>query len=158
MPLFLRWLKFSRLPPIPPPKPRAMQRMAFVGRKGIAMSEQINFNPIRPSVVQPVLPGAHAAAVAKPAQPTPEAVHALEDKVMARFDDAMERNLGLAVERLNENMRRSGRGVDKVADRMVITVKDTQSGEVIRQIPDEALLRVAHNIEEIRGLIYNNVS
>jgi flagellar protein FlaG len=126
------------------------------------MSEQINFNPIRPSVVQPVLPAAHAAAVAKPAQPAPEAVQALEDKVIARFDDTMERNLGLAVERLNENMRRSGRGlnfsVDKVADRMVITVKDTQSGEVIRQIPDEALLRVAHNIEEIRGLIYNNVS
>jgi flagellar protein FlaG len=45
-----------------------------------------------------------------------------------------------------------------VADRTVITVKDTHSGEVVRQIPDEALLRVAHNIEEIKGLLYNDVS
>jgi flagellar protein FlaG len=45
--------------------------------------------------------------------------------------------------------------MDEVADRMVITVRKTETGEVIRQIPDEALLRVAHNIEELKGLLHN---
>lgn len=124
------------------------------------MSEQINFNQIKTSAAQP----AHGAVqlAPKPAPTVQQAAQVIEDKLMTRFDEHMERNLGLAVERLNESMRKSSRGlnfsIDKVADRMVITVKDVQSGEVIRQIPDEALLRVAHNIEEIRGLIYNEVS
>jgi flagellar protein FlaG len=38
---------------------------------------------------------------------------------------------------------------------VVITVKNSSTGEVIRQIPDEALLRVAHNIDDIKGLLHN---
>jgi flagellar protein FlaG len=124
------------------------------------MSEQINFNSGRPPAVVPQTAAPEAVAAPKVAQP--QAVQALEDKANARFDKRMELNVSEAVERLNEQMRRSARGlnfsIDKVADRTVITVKDTHSGEVVRQIPDEALLRVAHNIEEIKGLLYNDVS
>ena len=56
-------------------------------------------------------------------------------------------------------MQKNGRAlnfsVDKVAQRTVITVKNSDSGEVVRQIPDEALLRVAHTIEELKGLLYH---
>lgn len=126
------------------------------------MSEQINFNPVRPPAVLPSAAAPEPVAVPKAAQASAQAVQALDDKANARFDQRMELNVSEAVERLNEQMRRSARGlnfsVDKVADRTVITVKDTHSGEVVRQIPDEALLRVAHNIEEIKGLLYNDVS
>jgi flagellar protein FlaG len=124
------------------------------------MSEQINFNSGRPPAVLP--PTAAPEAVAAPKVAQPQAVQALEDKANVRFDKRMALNVSEAVERLNEQMRRSARGlnfsIDKVADRTVITVKDTHSGEVVRQIPDEALLRVAHNIEEIKGLLYNDVT
>jgi len=53
-------------------------------------------------------------------------------------------------------MRQNGRaleiGVDKTLDRPVYTVKNSQTGEVVRQIPDETLLRVAHHLEEVKGL------
>jgi flagellar protein FlaG len=126
------------------------------------MSEQINFNPVRPPAVLTPAAAPEPVAATKAGQASAQAVQALGDKAKARFDKRMELNVSEAVERLNEQMRRSARGlnfsIDKVADRTVITVKDTHSGEVVRQIPDEALLRVAHNIEEIKGLLYNDVS
>jgi flagellar protein FlaG len=126
------------------------------------MSEQINLNSVRPPTALPPAAASEAVAAPKAAQPSAQAVQAVEEKANARFDERMELNVSEAVERLNEQMRRSARGlnfsIDKVADRTVITVKDTHSGEVVRQIPDEALLRVAHNIEEIKGLLYNDVS
>ncbi len=64
--------------------------------------------------------------------------------------------LAEAVDRLNEQMRQNGRaleiGVDKALDRPIYTVKNSQTGEVVRQIPDETLLRVAHHLEEVKGL------
>jgi flagellar protein FlaG len=126
------------------------------------MSEQINFNSVRPPTALPPAAAPEAVAAPKAVQSSAQAVQAVEEKADTRFDRRMELNVSEAVERLNEQMRRSARGlnfsVDKVADRTVITVKDTHSGEVVRQIPDEALLRVAHNIEEIKGLLYNDVS
>jgi flagellar protein FlaG len=126
------------------------------------MSEQINFNSGRPPAVLQPTAAPEAVAAPKAVQSSAQAVQVVDDKANARFDKRMELNVSEAVERLNEQMRRSARGlnfsIDKVADRTVITVKDTHSGEVVRQIPDEALLRVAHNIEEIKGLLYNDVS
>ena len=127
------------------------------------MSEQINLSGVRAPLAMPVRPNVPAQAVPVPgaAQKSAETA-ALEGDASLRLDARQQLNLSEAVERLNEQMRRSGRGlnfsVDEVAERTVITVKDTQSGEVIRQIPDEALLRVAHNIEEIKGLLYNDMS
>lgn len=68
-------------------------------------------------------------------------------------------NIREAVDRINRQMKDTNRdlnfSVDDASDRVVITVKSTSTGEVIRQIPDQALLRVAHNIEDIKGLLHN---
>ena len=37
----------------------------------------------------------------------------------------------------------------------VVTVVNKESGEVIRKIPGEAALRIAHSIESLKGVIYN---
>jgi uncharacterized FlaG/YvyC family protein len=37
----------------------------------------------------------------------------------------------------------------------VVTVTNTVSGEVIRQIPNEAVVRVAHFIDGAKGLLHN---
>lgn len=79
-----------------------------------------------------------------------------------RMSEQSRTNMREAVERLNRQMQDSDRdlnfSVDEASDRVVITVKSTSTGEVIRQIPDQALLRVAHNIEDIKGLLYNAIT
>ena len=67
------------------------------------------------------------------------------------------RDLSEAIEKINSRMRADGRALsfslDETADRMVITVKNSETGRVVRQIPDETLLRVAHRLEDIKGLL-----
>lgn len=45
--------------------------------------------------------------------------------------------------------------VDEVLERPVITVVDKNSGEVVRTLPSEEVLRVAHNIEKMRGILFD---
>ena len=69
------------------------------------------------------------------------------------------RRLDEALTRLNEMMKNSKRNLafsrDEAINATVITVKDTVSGEVVRQIPNEAVLRVAHSIDELKGMLHN---
>lgn len=82
----------------------------------------------------------------------------IPDSLSPKIDPKeLEKNLQEAIANLNEQMRANGRNLtfqmDKVTDRTVITVKNTQTGDVVRQIPDETLLRVAHNIEKVKGML-----
>ena len=62
------------------------------------------------------------------------------------------------VERMNQEMQTQRRGLsfayDKTINSHVVTVKSASSGEVIRQIPSEVVVRVAHNIEKLKGLLF----
>lgn len=104
--------------------------------------------PVAPSVdlpVRPPLPVEHKAAVEN--TPDPEEVR---------------RTLQEATEVLNEQMRRNSRDlsfrVDDVANKIVVTVKSRESGEVVRQIPSEVALRVANNLENMKGLLKDEKS
>ena len=72
------------------------------------------------------------------------------DKVQARLQDA--------IATLNERMKSSQKdlsfSVDQISKRFVVTVKDQNTGEVIRNIPGESVLRVAHNIEALKGVLF----
>ena len=74
-------------------------------------------------------------------------------------DEQTRANIKEAVDRINRQMKDNNRdlnfSVDDASDRVIITVKSASTGEVIRQIPDQALLRLAHNIEDIKGLLHN---
>ena len=89
---------------------------------------------------------APAAASPKPAAP-----------VVQVDPEEMRQNLHEAINRLNEQVERNGRGlnfaVDDRLNRPVITVRSTASGEIIRQIPNEVVIKVAHSIEDIKGLL-----
>lgn len=75
--------------------------------------------------------------------------------------EALRANVQEAITRLNEQMRANGRdlqfSLDDSVDRMVITVKSRESGEMVRQIPNEAVLNVARHIEELKGILYSNL-
>ncbi len=71
----------------------------------------------------------------------------------------MRQRLQEAVDRLNEQMKSSGRdlafGIDEQIDRSIITVKSSTSGELVRQIPGDDVLRVARSIEDLKGVLYD---
>lgn len=48
--------------------------------------------------------------------------------------------------------------MDDVLDFPVVTVRSTATGEVIRQIPNETVIHVAHNIDSLKGLLHNSRS
>ena len=46
--------------------------------------------------------------------------------------------------------------VDEVTNRLLVIVSDKESGKVIRQIPSEAILKAAHSLESLKGLLYDD--
>ena len=68
-------------------------------------------------------------------------------------------NLDQAIRLLNDNMRDGGRNLafamDETLGRPVIVVKKEDTGEIIRQIPNEVVIKVAHNLEKLKGLLFN---
>ena len=114
------------------------------GRPGAGAVDPIRSNAVRPS------------ADAAPALQTPKPADLGFDPEETR------RNLAEAIDRLNEQMRRNGRDlnfrVDDRVQRTVITVNHAQTGEVVRQIPLEEILKVAHSIEDMKGLLFNSIT
>jgi flagellar protein FlaG len=46
--------------------------------------------------------------------------------------------------------------MDEVAKRSVIRVIDKSSGDIIRQLPNEDVLRAVRNIEVLRGILFED--
>lgn len=69
------------------------------------------------------------------------------------------KRLDQAISQMNERMQDGGRGlafrVDPALNRPVVTVTNRETGEVIRQIPNEVVIRMAHSIEENKGNLLN---
>lgn len=45
--------------------------------------------------------------------------------------------------------------VDESTNRMLVTVSDKETGKVIKQIPSERLLKVAHSLAALKGILYD---
>ncbi len=63
------------------------------------------------------------------------------------------------VQSLNEQLAQTGRNlgfsIDKAINRQVVTVTNRDTGEIVRQIPSEVVIRVAHNIEALKGVLFD---
>ena len=68
-----------------------------------------------------------------------------------------EEKVRAAVKEINSELEKLqselGFSVDKVANDVVITVKRKESGEIVRQIPSETVLKLAHNFEKLKGIL-----
>jgi flagellar protein FlaG len=71
--------------------------------------------------------------------------------VQAKLDDIVS-HLNVKMEVRNKSLNFS---VDEVSNRVMVTVTDKVSGEVVRQVPSEAILKVAHNIEALKGVLFD---
>jgi len=64
-----------------------------------------------------------------------------------------------AVEVLNEALSRKHTSAqirrDDQLNRFLVTIKDKESGEVVREVPPEALLKFARNLEELKGILFD---
>ena len=65
-----------------------------------------------------------------------------------------------AITRLNEHMQKSSTqlafSVDDSLNQVVVLVKNQETGNVVRQIPNEAALSMAHHFEELRGFLQDS--
>jgi len=57
--------------------------------------------------------------------------------------------------RMASTNRGLGFRIDEAVGGPVVTVRSADTGEVVRQIPNEVVVRVAHNIDKIKGLLLN---
>ena len=111
--------------------------------------------------------GIPAAASNKAAAPPPSAASvpaapkiAAPKPVDIQFDEAKARkNVQEAVNELNNQMTASKTGLgfsmDESLGRPIVTVRNTVTGEVVRQIPNDVGIKVAHSIDEMKGLFLN---
>ena len=97
-----------------------------------------------------------ATATELPAQPKVTAPKPIDIKFdAAEVRQSLQEAVSILNKQLNENNRGIGFNVDNSLETPVVTVRSKATGEVVRQIPNEAAVRMAHNIDNIKGLIIN---
>jgi len=99
-----------------------------------------------------------APAVAQAVAATPNVV--APKRVEIQYDEAKARkSLQEAVSYLNEQIvaTKTGLGfrIDHSLKTPVVTVHNTQTGEVVRQIPSEQAVAMAHSLDDMKGLLLN---
>ena len=84
-------------------------------------------------------------------------------KVNIKVDtESMMKNLQKTLDELNTELKDGGRGVsfsiDKSLPAPVVLVKNSTTGEVIRQFPNEAVVSFADNLQGLKGLLANSIA
>ena len=115
-------------------------------------------NGATPAVTPALRPPESAAAGALPAEAALRAPTRAPVAPRVQFDpDKVMRNLREAIDEMNSRLAGSGRhlgfALDDVLNSPIVTVRNTETGEVIRQIPSEAVVRVAHTLDQLKGLL-----
>jgi flagellar protein FlaG len=86
-----------------------------------------------------------------------EATH---KQVDIQFDAQKSRqNVKEAVTILNDQMSSNSRGigftVNETGNTPIVTVRNTHTGEVVRQIPNEVVIKLAQGLESSKGALHN---
>ena len=110
--------------------------------------------PAAPASASSQAPG--SSAIQLPETPKVQA----PKPVAIKFDASeVRQNLQEAVNLLNNQLTSTKRGlgfrVDEAVGGPVVTVRSAVSGEVVRQIPNEVIVKIAHNIDRAKGLLFN---
>ena len=113
-----------------------------------------------PAAGAPAVVHSAPAAPATQAAPAAPVVKAKAAAPAPRVDpQEMQRQLQQAVVELNRQMEHSGVSldfsIDKSIGRSIVKVVNKDTGELVRQIPSEAVVRVADSIESLKGILYN---
>lgn len=99
----------------------------------------------------PVAPAPLAQEV-KSAPARPPAPQAQPERLTAEQVEQVVREMRQAVEPKAQNLEFS---IDQGTGHTVVKVIDSATKEVVRQIPSEELMSIAHSIDKLRGLLLN---
>jgi flagellar protein FlaG len=133
---------------------------------------EINIKTVpAPVAVQqkPAAPTGPASADAQPLSPAEKApdisIQDVSRVVTARKDESLQqlnetlKHLDDAIEALNAAVKKVPTSlhfsVDDTAKRFVVQVTDTNTGEIIRKVPGDAILRIARQIESLKGVLFD---
>ena len=88
----------------------------------------------------------------------PKAISFQADSVNSEEND---KQLDEAISKVESFLKVQNRdlafSIDEETNRSIVTVKDSQSGDVIRQIPSEEVLKLAERIQELQQDVGNSV-
>ncbi len=103
-----------------------------------------------------------AGAPSKPPLATVNSIASETSKQRAALVDSlqsMSAEVAEAIDTLNQALARSPTRAmisrDEELNRYIVKITDERSGEVIREIPSEALLKFARNLRELKGLLFD---
>ena len=75
--------------------------------------------------------------------------------------EKLRERLERTIESLNVDLKLSETNlsfaVDKISDRVLVSVVNKDTGETVRQVPAEAILKVSHNIEALKGILFDDM-
>jgi len=96
--------------------------------------------------------GAQGEGVAATSTPTAKPVEKTDWSLMTQ-------HLQDVIQHLNEEMSKSNSSLQFSMDSSikfpVVKVTNMQTGEVIRQIPTEAMINIAHSVDDFKGILMN---
>ena len=65
-----------------------------------------------------------------------------------------------AVQTLNSTMKKIPTtlqfSVDSASNRVIVQVTNNDTGEVVRTLPGEAVLKIAQNLESLKGILFDD--
>ena len=113
-----------------------------------------------PTIVAAPIPGSHSGAHPLSVQTEIGVNHSvvmgLPEVNLQINTEQQQLNLQRTLEQLNQEMRDGGRNlnftVDNTMQEPIVVVRNGDTGEVIRQFPNSAVVSVAHNLQQMRGL------
>ncbi|HET8596484.1 MAG TPA: flagellar protein FlaG [Castellaniella sp.] len=92
---------------------------------------------------------------AENAQSSPFPQSNQQDGMLKSYPEAPKSSLEKALEAVNDNLKAWSTGIrfdmDPDAQQLVISIVDSASGDVIKTIPSEAMLRIAKMIVQLQG-------
>lgn len=110
---------------------------------------------LRPATLTPPkAPAVQVPETPKVQAPKPVAIHFDAAEVRQSVMDAVK----ILNEQINANNRGLGFHVDEAVGGPVVTVRSTNTGEVVRQIPNETVVNLAHNLDRMKGILFSGKS
>ena len=127
-----------------------------IGRSQLPAAPAVPAAGQTPAVVVAAVPAAgqnKAPDIDRPKITTPKKVE------LSLNPEEKQQTLKAALEELNQQMAANkqslGFRMDDAIHGPVITVLNTQTGEVVRQIPSQVVLDIAHSIDSLKGVLFS---
>ena len=106
---------------------------------------------------------------AKESHATAERAVRVVNEIAARAELGQEKSLEVlqdvaseirdAIKLLNESLAKAPTKAviykDEQLNRFIVKIADKQSGEIVKEIPPEALLKFARNLQELKGILFD---